>query len=149
MMVSSVLLWRGTITLDHILSLKDKKAIAWLYIGNADTMRELLLTTAVAIGGIIGVVFTIIMVPLSIAATQFGPRLLRTFLRDLGTQITLGTFNATFIFCMAMLLQLSGAAKQPLPQISVNVALLLGIISFGLLIYCRFSPGTDSDIQSE
>lgn len=135
MMALTVLLWWGTSALDHVLSLKDKKDITWLYIGNADTMRALLLTTGVAIGGIIGVVFTIIMVPLSIAASQFGPRILRTFLRDLGTQVTLGTFNSTFIFCMAVLLQLSGTAKQPLPQISVNVALLLGLISFGVLIY--------------
>ena len=98
-------------------------------------MRTLLLTIAVAIIGVVGVVFTIIMVPLTIAAAQFGPRLLRTFLRDIGTQITLGTFNATFIFCMTVLLQLSGEHKQQLPQISVNVALLLGLISFGVLIY--------------
>jgi uncharacterized membrane protein len=100
MMTFALVLRWGTGTLDHLLSTRDKKAIAWLYISDADTMRTLLLTIAVAIIGIVGVVFTIIMVPLSIAASQFGPRLLRTFLRDSGTQVTLGTFNATFIFCM-------------------------------------------------
>ncbi len=135
MMSFALILWWGTGSLDNILSARDKKTIAWLYISNADTMRTLLLSIAVAIIGVVGVVFTIIMVPLSIAASQFGPRLLRTFLRDTGTQVTLGIFNATFIFCMAVLLQLSDDVKQPLPQISVNVALLLGLISFGMLIY--------------
>lgn len=135
MMVLAFLLWLGTSGFDNVLSVKDKKAIAWLYISDAETMRTLLLTIAVAIMGVLGVVFSIIMVPLSIAAAQFGPRLLRTFLRDTGTQITLGTFTATFIFCMAVLLQLSNTVKHPLPQISVNVALLLGFISFGTLIY--------------
>jgi uncharacterized membrane protein len=135
MMALALLLWRGTATLDYVLSTTDKKDIAWLYISDADSMRGMLLTIAVAIIGVVGVVFTIIMVPLSIAATQFGPRLLRNFLRDTGTQVTLGTFNATFIFCMAVLLQLSNSAKNHLPQISVNVALLLGLISFGVLIY--------------
>ncbi|MEP6597032.1 MAG: DUF2254 domain-containing protein [Ginsengibacter sp.] len=135
MMVLAVMLWWGTSTLDHILSIRDKKAIAWLYLSDAETIRTFLLTIAVAIIGVVGVVFTIIMVPLSIAASQFGPRLLRTFLRDTGTQITLGTFNATFIFCMVVLLHLSTAIKQPLPQISVNVALLLAFTSFGVLIY--------------
>ncbi len=135
MMALAVLLWWGTATLDHALSIRDKKNIAWLYISDADSMRTLLLTIAVAIIGVVGVVFTIIMVPLSIAATQFGPRLLRNFLRDTGTQVTLGTFNATFIFCMAVLLQLSNSSKYHLPQISVNVALLFGLVSFGVLIY--------------
>src|SRR5215210_402537 len=71
----------------------------------------------------------------SVAASQFGPRLLRTFLRDTGTQVTLGIFTATFIFCMAVLLRLSGKNSQPLPQISVNAALLLGVSSFGILLY--------------
>ncbi len=97
-------------------------------------MRTLLLTIAVAIIGVVGVVFTIIMVPLFIAASQFGPRLLRTFLRNTGTQLTLGTFNATFMYCMSVLLQLSGDAKHPLTHISVNVALLLVLASFGVII---------------
>lgn len=136
MMLLAVLLWRGTGALDAALSAWDKKAIAWLYVSDADAMRNLLLTIAVAIIGVVGVVFSIIMVPLSIAASQFGPRLLRTFLRDLGTQLTLGTFVATFIFCMAVLLQLSGKEqKAALPQISVNTALLLGLLSFGVLLF--------------
>jgi uncharacterized membrane protein len=135
MMAFAFLLWLGTSSMDHMLSARDKKAIAWLYVSDAETMQTLLLTIAVAIGGVLGVVFSIIMVPLTIAAAQFGPRLLRTFLRDLGTQATLGTFTSTFMFCMAVLLQLSKAVKQPLPQISVNMALLLGLISFGVLIY--------------
>ncbi len=135
MMVLAIMLWLITSTLDHQLSTRDKKTIAWLYLSDADDMRTLLLTIAVAIIGVVGVVFTIIMVPLSIAASQFGPRLLRTFLRDSGTQVTLGVFTSTFIFCMVVLLQLSHGSKQPLPQISVNVALLLGLISFGTLIY--------------
>ena len=136
MMLLAVLLWRGTDAVDAALSARDKKAIAWLYVSDADAMRNLLLTIAVAIIGVVGVVFSIIMVPLSIAASQFGPRLLRTFLRDLGTQLTLGTFVATFIFCMAVLLQLSGKEqKTALPQISVNTALLLGLLSFGVLLF--------------
>jgi uncharacterized membrane protein len=137
MMVLAVALWWGTSSLDNVFSSREKKAVTGLYIGNAEDMRTLLLTIAAAIIGIVGVVFSIIMVPLSIAASQFGPRLLRTFLRDTGTQVTLGTFMATFIFCMIVLLQLSNNnnTREALPQISVNMALLLGLSSFGVLIF--------------
>jgi uncharacterized membrane protein len=134
MMALATVVWFGTNALDH-LSARDKKAITWLYISDADSMRTLLFTIAAAVIGIIGVVFSIIMVPLSIAATQFGPRLIRNFLRDTGTQVTLGTFTSTFIFCMLVLLHLSDEAELSLPQISVNVALLLGLTSFATLIY--------------
>ncbi|MGI8636309.1 MAG: DUF2254 domain-containing protein, partial [Segetibacter sp.] len=135
MMGLAIVVWLFTSTLDHLLSSRSKRAIAWLYLSDEDSMRTLLLTIAGAIVGILGVVFSIIMIPLSIAASQFGPRLLRTFLRDTGTQVTLGTFTATFIFCITVLLQLSQKAVHSLPQISINVALLLGLISFGVLIF--------------
>ncbi|MEO6917134.1 MAG: DUF2254 family protein, partial [Chitinophagaceae bacterium] len=83
MMALAAVVWYGTSSLDHM-SARDKDAITWLYISDADSMRTLLLTIAAAIIGTMGVVFSIIMVPLSIAAAQFGPRLLRNFLRDTG-----------------------------------------------------------------
>ena len=45
--------------------------------------------------GLAGVVFSITIVALSLASNQFGPRLLRNFMRDTGNQIVLGTFVAT------------------------------------------------------
>jgi uncharacterized membrane protein len=71
-----------------------------------------------AVIDIAGIVFSITMVPLTIAASQFDPRLLRTFLRDTRTQVTLGTFIATFIFCMLVFLSLHGEPMQPLPNYS-------------------------------
>lgn len=47
-----------------------------------------------------GVVFSITIVVLSLTSSQFGPRLLGNFMRDTGTQALLGTFIATFIYCL-------------------------------------------------
>lgn len=135
MMVLAFMLWLGTRSIDRLLTAKDKGAVAWLYVDTIDSMRTLLLTIDGTIIGIIGVVFSIIMIPLTIAASQFGPRLLRTFLRDTGTQITLGTFTGTFIFCTLVLLQLRGLTERHLPQISATAGLLLGITSFAVLIF--------------
>lgn len=111
----AVLCWIVTNTLDHLLSTREKKLIAWLYIDEIDAMRTMIFTVSGIIMGIVGVVFSILMIPLTIAASQFGPRLLRTFLRDTGTQVTLGTFTGTFIFCMLVLLQLRDVVF-PLPR---------------------------------
>src|SRR5215207_2846666 len=135
MTIGAVVLWAGTSVLDRTLYAAGTLPSTWLYTDDIDAVRTLLLAVAGAIIGLVGVVFSITMVPLTIAAAQFGPRLLRTFLRDTGTQITLGTFVATFIFCMLVLLRLRGGPAQPLPQISVTAGLLLALVSFGVLIY--------------
>jgi uncharacterized membrane protein len=135
MTIGAVMLWVGTSLLDRTLYAAGTLPSAWLYADDVDSVRTLLLAVAGAIIGLVGVVFTITMVPLTIAASQFGPRLLRTFLRDTGTQITLGTFVATFIFCMLVLLRLRGDSALPLPQVSVTVGLLLALASFCILIY--------------
>jgi uncharacterized membrane protein len=131
----AVVLWAGTSMLERALYASGTLPSAWLYADDIDSVRTLLLAVAGAIIGLVGVVFSITMIPLTIATAQFGSRLLRTFLRDTGTQITLGTFVATFIFCMLVLLRLRGDPAQPLPQVSVTVGLLLALASFSVLIY--------------
>ena len=71
--------------------------------GSADAARQILTTIAAAIITVVGVVFSIILVTLTLASTQFGPRMLRNFIRDRGTQLTLGTFVATFVYAVLVL----------------------------------------------
>ena len=42
-----------------------------------------------------GLVFSMTLVALSLTSSQFGPRLLRNFMRDRTNQVVLGTFVAT------------------------------------------------------
>jgi uncharacterized membrane protein len=135
MMAGAALLWLLTSWLDRALTASGALPSPWLYSDDRESVRSLLLTIAASTVGIVGVVFSIMMVPLSIAASQFGPRLLRNFLRDTGTQVTLGTFMATFLFCMLVIVQLHGSVTWRPPQISVTIGLLLGIVSFATLIF--------------
>ena len=52
---------------------------------------------------IAGVVFSITLVALSLASSQFGPRMLRNFIRDRVNQAALGAFLATFLYCLLVL----------------------------------------------
>ncbi|MGZ8371240.1 MAG: DUF2254 domain-containing protein, partial [Caulobacteraceae bacterium] len=73
------------------------------------------------------------------ATNQFGPRLMTNFLQDLGNQITLGAFVATFVFCLIVLRTVSGADGHDdsmfVPNISIALAMLLAIASLAVLIY--------------
>jgi Predicted membrane protein (DUF2254) len=73
-----------------------------------------------------GVVFSLLTLPLSTVASQFGSRLLRIFLRDRTTQLVLGMFVATFTYCLATALSIPNIqALSEEPQITVTLWLIV------------------------
>ena len=104
--------------------------------GDADAARTILTAIAAAIITVVGVVFSVTILALTLASTQFGPRMLRNFIRDRGTQATLGIFVATFVFSVLALGSVTSAADGNfVPHISVTVALGLTLLDLGVLIY--------------
>jgi len=82
-----------------------------------------------------GVVFTLLTLPLSTVAAQYGSRLLRIFLGDRTTQLVLGMFVATFVYCLAAALSIPTADVEPEgPQVTATVGLLLLLGTFASLI---------------
>jgi uncharacterized membrane protein len=77
------------------------------------------------------------MVVLPLATQQFGPRLIRNFLRDPGTEVVLGTFLGTYVYCMIVLRSVRGdeAAAAFVPHLSVTAGVGTGLISLAVLIY--------------
>lgn len=110
----------------------------WVYAGGADGGRALLSTVAGSMVTVAGVGFSITIVALVLASTQFGPRLLSLFMRDLTSQATLGTFTATFTFCVLILRTIRGpdeAGGVFVPQISIAVSIALTLLSVAALVY--------------
>ena len=57
---------------------------SWVHIGSADAGRQILIAIAAAVITVVGVVFSITILTLQLASTQFGPRMLRNFIRSIG-----------------------------------------------------------------
>ena len=103
--------------------------------GNVDGLRAALLSMATSVLATAGVVFTLLTLPLSTVAAQFGSRLLRTFLGDRITQFVLGMFVATFVYCLAAATSIPPAYAQPnAPQVTATVGIILMLFTFGSLI---------------
>jgi uncharacterized membrane protein len=82
-----------------------------------------------------GVVFTLLTLPLSTVAAQYGSRLLRVFLGDRTTQLVLGMFVATFVYCLAAALSVPPPSVEPEgPQLTATVGLFLMLGTFASLI---------------
>jgi uncharacterized membrane protein len=110
----------------------------WVYTGGADGARSLLSTIAGSMVTVAGVGFSITIVALVLASTQFGPRLLGLFMRDLTSQGTLGIFVATFTYCVLVLRTIRGpdeAGGAFVPQVAMTIAIAITLLSVGVLVY--------------
>ncbi len=108
----------------------------WAYQGGADGARSVLSTIAGSMITVAGLVFSITIVALTLASSQFGPRLLRNFMRDTTNQVVLGTFVATFLYCLLVLRTVRGGESNSfVPHISVAIGVLLAVASLIVLIY--------------
>ena len=102
---------------------------------NIAEARSVLTTIATVSLSIVGVVFSIILVPLSITASQYGSIVVRSFLRDRGTQWVLGAYTSTTFYCLALLLAFRTAGSDTAIQFSVSVGIYMLIISLLMLLY--------------
>ena len=109
--------------------------LSWYQQIRADGAREVLSTIAGSMVTVAGVVFSITIVALSYASSQYGPRVLTNFMSDRGNTVTLGTFIATFLYCLMVLRTIRGGDDDFVPQYAVIVAMLLAVCSIGVLIY--------------
>jgi uncharacterized membrane protein len=134
--LAALVLYAGTHVLDRAAYDGHVTLPTWVIAGSADAARQILTSLAAAVITVVGVVFSIMIVTLTLASTQFGPRMLRNFIRDRGTQVTLGTFVATFVYATLVLISISpGPHGGFVPHASITMAVALVAVSMGVLIY--------------
>lgn len=136
MCAAAILLVVVLLNLEDTLIEGTPTGLWWLYAGSPSGAREVLSTIAGSMITVASLTFSVTMVALSVASQQFGPRLLRSFMRDRGVQFVLGTFLATFLFSLLTLRRVREINNEgDVPYVSVTVALALTILSIGVLIY--------------
>jgi uncharacterized membrane protein len=103
--------------------------------GSVSELRTTLITIATTTLATAGVVFTLLTLPLSTVAAQYGSRLLRVFLGDRITQLVLGMFVATFVYCISAATSIPAETVQfEAPQVTATMGLLLMLATFASLI---------------
>jgi uncharacterized membrane protein len=145
----------GAVALSSTTMLIDRNWISgeglpfWLiFNGDPESARTVLSVIAGSMMTVAGVVFSITIVVLSLASSQFGPRLIRNFMNVRANQIVLGTFVATFIYSLLVLHGTEPpAAAVFVPRLSVSVSVALSLVSLALLIF--FIHSVSESIQAE
>jgi uncharacterized membrane protein len=102
----------------------------------AEGARAILSVIASSMITVASLIFSITMLSLQLASSQFGPRVLGNFMRDRGNQIVLGTFIATFLYCLFVLRSVRGLEDASfVPHLAVVFGVVMAAASVAVLIY--------------
>lgn len=97
--------------------------------------QAILTSIATSIMTVVSIVFAILLMTLTLASTQFSPRILISFVRDRVTQWTLGVFLGTFSYCIGALPATRSLPYRFVPAVTVMGAMALAPVCVGWLIY--------------
>ena len=107
-----------------------------LFGSSAEGAREMLSTIAGSMMTVVGVTFSMVLVTLALASSQYTSRILRNFMRDRVTQVVLGIFTGIFAYCLIVLRTIRGGdAGGFVPSLAVFFAVVLAMGGIGVLIF--------------
>ncbi len=136
------------IYIDSLADFPKEGIFRYIFAGNADSARSLLAAISAAMIGVAGTVFSITLVTLSLAATQFGSRLLRNFMHERVNQVVLGSYISTFVYSLIVLNSITESnGNEFIPVFSILLAIIAAVANIVLLIV--FIHGIATSIQSE
>ena len=109
-----------------------------------DSSRAILGTIASATITFAGIAFSISLLVIQLASSQYSPRVVHGLLRDPFTKQIMGVVIGTFTYCLIVLRAVRGPLEEGgepvIPSISVGFALLLGVLSIlGIVAFINHS----------
>lgn len=139
MALAAVLLAGGMIWVDTYVGSAWMDGLLWLYASRPSGARQVLSSIGGSMITVAGTVFSVTIAAVVYASGQYGPRLLTNFMSDRGNQVTLGTFIATFLYCLIVLRTVRSPEESSsagfVPNLALLVAVLLAICSIAVLIF--------------
>lgn len=107
----------------------------YFFVNSADSARSILSTISAAMIGVAGTVFSVTLVALTLASSQFGPRLIKNFMYVRLNQVVLGSYVATYLYCLFVLNAIKENDQYSfMPVISILFAIIAALLNIVLLI---------------
>lgn len=131
----AVLLSISLVSLDNIIRISHEGLLRFFLVNSSDSARTILSTISGAMIGVAGTVFSVTLVALTLASSQFGPRLIKNFMYVRLNQVVLGSYISTYLYCLLVLNAIKDNNGYSLiPSISIFVAILATVANIVLLI---------------
>jgi uncharacterized membrane protein len=131
----SVVLFISFVSLDSYVNLPHDGWMRFFLVNSSDSARSILATISGAMIGVAGTVFSVTLVALTLASSQFGPRLIKNFMYVRLNQVVLGSYISTYLYCLLVLNAVRESDSYNfIPSISILVAIFAAIVNIVLLI---------------
>lgn len=112
-------------------------SMPWLFSGTPDAARTVLNTIATATITVVSISFSVTVIAMQQAATQYSTRVLRTFTSNAANQVVLGAYLGTFLYSLLVLRAIKSGTPTSdsfIPTLAVSFGILLAIVALGMLI---------------
>ena len=115
----------------------DRWLAQWprLFGAGADGARQMLATLAGSMMSVMGITFSMTLVALALASSQYTSRILRTFMGSRVTQVTLGIFAGIFAYCLVVLRTIRSGDVEFVPGLAVFFAFAQSLGGIGILVF--------------
>ena len=116
----------------------DRWLARWprLFGAGAQGARDMMSTIAGSMMTVVGVTFSMILVVLALASSQYTSRILRNFMRSRVTQVVLGIFAGIFTYCLIVLRTIRGGDEGAfVPNLAVFFGFVLALGGVGALMF--------------
>ena len=116
----------------------DRWLAQWprLFGAGAEGARGMMSTIAGSMMTVVGVTFSMILVVLALASSQYTSRILRNFMRSRTTQVVLGIFAGIFTYCLIVLRTIRGGDEGTfVPSLAVFFGFVLALGGVGALMF--------------
>jgi uncharacterized membrane protein len=148
MCLATVLLFLITVQADWAAAQGRLTLPSWLSVGGPDDARAILGAMLGAVSTVLALIFSVALLVLSMAVSQFGPRILYRFVRDAITQVTIGLFLASFVHTLlTFVVTRHESGHAFVPQLTICSCVVLVGASFGFLVI--FSHRIAMSIQTQ
>ncbi|WP_297337015.1 DUF2254 domain-containing protein [Algoriphagus sp.] len=125
----------GLVYLDSKVRIEHNGVLHFFFVQNLDSARSILTTISGAMIGVAGTVFSVTLVALTLASSQFGPRLIKNFMYIRLNQVVLGAYISTYLYCLLVLSSIKDQQEYTfIPSIAILVAVLATVANIILLI---------------
>ena len=116
--------------------LPEGERVWWLYSGNPESASDLLSTLLSSIITMATLAISITMVVLTLAASQLGPRLIRSFIGNRRTQASLGFFIMTIVYLLLVYRRVDDSmAADNVPHVAITMGSVLSLVCVFLLLF--------------
>jgi uncharacterized membrane protein len=113
----------------------DTEDRSFVYTGGPDSARQILATISGAMITFTGLVFSITILVLQLASSQYSPRILRRFFQDRSSQLAMGVFIGTFTFSLIALREIREEGAAGVPGFAVTFAVVSVLIAVAVFVH--------------